>query len=163
MTAATHSEFSIKSNFCLKDIPTSPGLCFDEEKVHNNTQNLNLEQLSCFRKPVVKNLGVLFDSSLKFDKQINLIVKSSFYHLRLLAKALALLQRFWKSNPCLYLYPSWLLHLSTVCRNKQTISRLQMVQNPVARVYKNVNITPILTYLHWLPVTIELTKSVNCY
>ncbi len=35
MTAATHSEFSIKSNFCLKDIPTSPGLCFDEEKVHN--------------------------------------------------------------------------------------------------------------------------------
>ncbi len=24
-----------KSNFCLKDIPTSPGLCFDEEKVHN--------------------------------------------------------------------------------------------------------------------------------
>ncbi len=39
MTAATHSEFSIKSNFCLKDIPTSPGLCFDEEKVHNS-QNL---------------------------------------------------------------------------------------------------------------------------
>ncbi len=35
MTAATHSEFSIKSNSCLKDIPTSPGLCFDKEKVHN--------------------------------------------------------------------------------------------------------------------------------
>ncbi len=35
MTAVTHSEFSIKRNFCLKDIPTSPGLCFDEEKVHN--------------------------------------------------------------------------------------------------------------------------------
>jgi len=27
------ARFSIKSNFCLKDIPTSPGLCFDEEKV----------------------------------------------------------------------------------------------------------------------------------
>ncbi len=38
MTAATHSEFSIKSNFCLKDIPTSPGLCFDEEKVHNRAE-----------------------------------------------------------------------------------------------------------------------------
>ncbi len=37
MTAATHSEFSIKRNFCLKDIPTSPGLCFDEEKVHNSS------------------------------------------------------------------------------------------------------------------------------
>ncbi len=44
MTAATHSEFSIKSNFCLKDIPTSPGLCFDEEKVHNSSL---LQIVSC--------------------------------------------------------------------------------------------------------------------
>ncbi len=40
MTTVTHSEFSIKSNFCLKDIPTSPGLCFDEEKVHNRLLTL---------------------------------------------------------------------------------------------------------------------------
>ncbi len=40
MTAATHSEFSIKSDFCLKDIPKSPGLCFDEEKVSYNIFSL---------------------------------------------------------------------------------------------------------------------------
>jgi len=33
MTTVMHSESSIKSNFCMKDIPRSPGLCFDEEKV----------------------------------------------------------------------------------------------------------------------------------
>ncbi len=49
MTAATHSEFSIKSNFCLKDIPTSPGLCFDEEKVHNRDKAEDLLDARGFR------------------------------------------------------------------------------------------------------------------
>ncbi len=53
MTAATHSEFSIKSNFCLKDIPTSPGLCFDEEKVHNNLLSFLLLVLSATCSPGV--------------------------------------------------------------------------------------------------------------
>jgi len=35
---------------------------------------------------VVKNVGVLFDSELKFDKQIHSVVKSGFFNLRLLAK-----------------------------------------------------------------------------
>uniref|UniRef100_A0A3Q3K0Y9 Reverse transcriptase domain-containing protein n=1 Tax=Monopterus albus TaxID=43700 RepID=A0A3Q3K0Y9_MONAL len=34
----------------------------------------------------VKNLGVIFDSGLNFDKQIRTVVKSSFFHLRLLTK-----------------------------------------------------------------------------
>lgn len=33
-----------------------------------------------------KNLGVVFDNELKFDKQVNFVVKSSFFHLRSLAK-----------------------------------------------------------------------------
>ncbi len=35
---------------------------------------------------VQKNLGVLFDSGLKFDEQINALVKSCFFHLRHFAK-----------------------------------------------------------------------------
>ena len=34
----------------------------------------------------VWNLGVLLDNSLKFDKQICAVVRSCFYHLRLLVK-----------------------------------------------------------------------------
>jgi len=34
-------------------------------------------------KPSIKNLGVVFDSALTFDKQVNAVVKSSFFQLRL--------------------------------------------------------------------------------
>ncbi len=46
----------------------------------------DLGNLATFQKSVVKNLGVQFDVSLKFDKQIKSVVKSCFFHLRLLAK-----------------------------------------------------------------------------
>ncbi len=46
----------------------------------------DLGNLAPFCKSIVKNLGVQFDVSLKFDKQINSVVKSCFFHLRLLAK-----------------------------------------------------------------------------
>ncbi len=36
--------------------------------------------------PTVRNLRVTFDSSLKFAKQIDSVVKASFFQLRLLAK-----------------------------------------------------------------------------
>ncbi len=48
--------------------------------------DLDLGDLSPHVPPCAKNLGVLFDSGLKFDKQINSVVKSCFYHLRRLAK-----------------------------------------------------------------------------
>lgn len=37
-------------------------------------------------KPAVRDLGVTFDSSLKFDKQVNNVVKVSHFLLRLSAK-----------------------------------------------------------------------------
>ncbi len=42
--------------------------------------DLDLGNLSSYVSPCVKNLGVLFDSGLKFDKQINSVVKSCFYN-----------------------------------------------------------------------------------
>ncbi len=48
--------------------------------------DLDLGDLSSYVSPCVKNLGVLFDSGLKFDKRINSVVKSCFYHLWRLAK-----------------------------------------------------------------------------
>jgi len=51
-----------------------------------NICHLNSGVLSSSVKSCLKNLGVLFDSALKFDRQINLVVKSSFYQLRVLAQ-----------------------------------------------------------------------------
>lgn len=50
------------------------------------TDTFNLGLLALCNKTVVKNLGILFDKAFKFYKQINAVVKSSFFHLRLLAK-----------------------------------------------------------------------------
>ncbi len=41
----------------------------------------NLGELSPYCKPVVRDLGVMLDSSLKFEKQINSVVKSAFFSL----------------------------------------------------------------------------------
>lgn len=40
---------------------------------------LNIGELTPFCKPVFKNLRVLFDNTLKFDKQINSVVKSFIF------------------------------------------------------------------------------------
>ncbi len=48
--------------------------------------DLDLGVLKPFVKPSVKNLGGLMDIDFKLDKQINLVIKSSFFQLRQLSK-----------------------------------------------------------------------------
>lgn len=92
--------------------------------------------LAAFPSGTVNNLGVLFDSSFKFDKQVSSVVKSSFYQLRQISKAKhctarkdleKLIHSFVTSrlDYCISLYfglHSALLH------------RLQLVQNAAARL-----------------------------
>uniref|UniRef100_A0AAX7SWL5 Reverse transcriptase domain-containing protein n=1 Tax=Astatotilapia calliptera TaxID=8154 RepID=A0AAX7SWL5_ASTCA len=106
----------------------------------------------------VRNLGVLFDSSFKLDKQVSAVVRSSFYQLRLISKARhyipykdleKLIHAFVTSrlDYCNSLYCG--LHSSL-------LHRLQTVQNAAARILtktkKFAHITPVLADLHWLPV-----------
>ncbi len=83
---------------CLRDIKSwmaSNFLKFNDNKTEiiffGQTEylasvNVNLGPLAVYNKVVVKNVGVWFDRELKFDKQINNVVKSCFFNLRLLAK-----------------------------------------------------------------------------
>ncbi len=52
---------------------------------------LIFDHLSSYFTPCAKNLGVLFDGNLGFDKQISAVVKSSFFQLRRLLKNKSLL------------------------------------------------------------------------
>ena len=52
----------------------------------SNVLFTNSGTLVSFFIPHVKNLGVTFDSGLRFDKQIRSIVSTNFFLLRLLAK-----------------------------------------------------------------------------
>lgn len=52
-------------------------------------------------KPSVKNVGVVFESALKFDKQVNAVVKSIIFQLRPLAKVKSFFFYFcwvWENN-----------------------------------------------------------------
>jgi len=54
--------------------------------VSTGSNKINLGYLQPFVSPSVRNLGVEFDNSLKFNKHISSVIGSSFFHLRLLAK-----------------------------------------------------------------------------
>ena len=105
-----------------------------------------------------RNLGVVFDNGLTFEKQISAICKSAFYHLRRIAKIRSYLSE--ESTIAL-------IHAFITCRldngnallyglPKYQIQRLQSVQNCAARLVKRYpkfgHISQLLFELHWLPV-----------
>ncbi len=103
----------------------------------------------------VKNLGVVFDSELKFDKQINSVVSASFFQLRGLRKLKSLLS-FGDLETVIHAFISTRLDYCNALYagvNQFSLSRLQLVQNAVVRFLmgrkKREHITPILV-LHWL-------------
>ncbi len=106
---------------------------------------------------VVKNLGVLFDKAFKFDIQINSVVKSSFFHLRLLAKVKIFLsfKDFEKVIHAFIFSRLEYFNSLYIGVSQKALSRLQAVQNAAARMLtgtrKQEHITPVLFSLHWLP------------
>ncbi len=124
----------------------------------------DLGNLAPFRKSVVKNLGVQFDVSLKFDKQINSVVKSCFFHLRLLAKVKPFLStsNFEKLIHAFIFVRLYYCNSLYAGVSQSLLTRLQLVQNAAARllmgVRKHQHITPIL---HWLPVHYRVTDLLH--
>lgn len=119
---------------------------------------VDLGFLRNYLTPTATNLGVKLDSGLKLDSQISSVVKSSFYHLRQLAKTKPFVSRqdfeilihafiTTRIDYCNTLYAG----LSQI-----SLTRLQLVQNAAARLLtgtkKHEHITPTLASLHWLPV-----------
>ena len=100
--------------------------------------------------PVVRNLGIMLDSSLNFNKQINSVVEGV-----LLSRSdLEILMHAFISSRldhCNILYTGL---------TQSNIHKLQMVQNAAARMLtgtkKREHITPVLAQLHWLPVKFKI-------
>lgn len=73
---------------CLSDIKSWFSLNFNENKMEvivfgpSDTTDCYLGDLDIYIKPSVKNVGVIFDTALKFDKQINSVVKPSLFQLK---------------------------------------------------------------------------------
>lgn len=124
---------------------------------NGDVPSIDLVSLGPYTKPMVTNLAVKIDRAFKLDKQINSVVKSSFYHLRLLAKIKPVLS---------FSDFEFIIHVFVLTRldycdalyaglNQTLLVRLQLVQNTAARLLtgtrKHEHITPILASLHWLP------------
>ena len=106
-----------------------------------------------------RNLGVIFDTSMSFKKQISKVCQISFMYIRQLRRIRPFLDR----NSAIMLANALVSSRIDYCNSlyydlpKASIERLQRVQNSLARVVvcsvrRTDHITPTLKTLHWLPV-----------
>ena len=152
---------------------SSNSLCFNPHKteilflhlpVHNSQITLP-PPVICDDTPIVystkvRNLGVIFDTTLSFKNHISHTIKSIHYQihqLRLIRKSISIDTA--KLISSAYILPifdycnSLLLHLQSY-----QITRLQTLQNSLVRCIFKINhfshdrISPLLIELHWLPI-----------
>jgi hypothetical protein len=105
-----------------------------------------------------RNIGVIFDTHLTMARHINNICKSSFYHLRNIAK----IRKFISFQTTETLVHSFVSSKLDNCNSlllglpNKLLEKLQFVQNAAAKVItlsrKQEHVTPILINLHWLPM-----------
>lgn len=118
----------------------------------------SLGNLSTLVKPYVKNLGVIFDSQFIFDRQVNAVVKSCFFQIRIIARLKPLLSPADLQKIIHAFVSSRLDYCNSlyIGISQSSLSRLQLVQNAAARLLTGTrrrdHITPVLASLHWLPV-----------
>ena len=110
----------------------------------------------------VRNLGVIFDSDFSFHKRISNICKSCFYHIRDLRRIRRHLPLSTAKTISNSLITSRLDYCNSLINNiaKQDLSKLQIVQNCLARVVLRAPrfspSLPLLKQLHWLPVNYRI-------
>lgn len=107
-----------------------------------------------------KNLGVLFDSHLSFDSQINKVVSSCFATIRSLSR----IKHFLNRDQLTILVCALIFSNLDYCNilyyglKAETIRKLQRVQNSAARLvfkmnlFDRVNTDDLFQQLHWLKV-----------
>ena len=174
ITIGTHKSISRLSD-CLTDISLwmkSSKLMLNSAKTefmiigtkqqrHKLSNHLPVKLLENDISPYdsVRNLGVIFNSDFSFHKHVSIIIcKSCFYHIRDLRRIrchipLSTVKTIFNS-----LISSRLDHCNSLINNiaKQDLSKLQRVQNCLARVVLRAPrfspSLPLLKQLHWLPV-----------
>ena len=162
-----------KLKSCLNDVRiwmANNWLKLNQEKtefiVFGAPKNLDLVQTDCLTlgessvtlAENVRNIGFIFDSALKLDKQVAQMCRIAWFHLHQISKIkLYLTEDQLKTVIHAYVisrldqYNSLLLGLP-----KHLTNKLQLVQNAAARLIlggsRRDHVTPLLVKLHWLPV-----------
>ena len=100
----------------------------------------------------IKNLGIVFDCSLSFNKQINRVVKTAGYHLRIIA----FLKKYLDDKTVKMLIHNYVIsrldYCNVLCPPNYILKKIQNVLNRAARLIKGLSprerITPALIELH---------------
>ena len=110
----------------------------------------------------VRNLGVIFDTDFSFHKHVSNICKSCFYHIGDLRR----IRRHMPLSTAKKIYNALISSRLDYCNSllnniaKQDLSKLQRVQNCLARVVLRAPrfspSLPLLKQLHWLPVNYRI-------
>ena len=117
----------------------------------------------------VRNLGVIFDTSMTMCNQISSLSRNVTFHLRNISR----IRRFLDFDSCNDIIRSLILsrldygNVLLMGANSTDISRLQTLQNWAAklifRARKQDHASPLLRQLHWLPIRDRITFKVMLY
>ena len=101
-----------------------------------------------------RNLGVIFDSSLKTDMQITKACQNAYYHLHNIRR----IRKFLSQEATCTILHAFIISQIDYCNSSMNglIKKLQRVQNTAARLVFNLRkydrITPALATFRWFPV-----------
>ncbi|KAF7653084.1 hypothetical protein LDENG_00087530 [Lucifuga dentata] len=122
----------------------------------------SLGSLSLYVKPEVRNLGVIFDSSLTFNTQVTKVIQTCFLQLRQISKVRSFLS-FSDLEKVIHAFISSRLYYCNALYSgisKGNIHQLQLIQNAASRLLtrcrRTDHISPILAGFHWLPVSFRI-------
>jgi hypothetical protein len=136
---------------------------------HSDLKTLSLQlDETCSIQPstVVRDLGVLLDSTLSMSHHVNFMARACFFHLRRIRQIKRCL-----NEHCLHvLVHSLVLSKINYCNSvlyglpKSTLSPLTSVIHTAARLVKNLgprdHITESLRQLHWLPIQTRISFKI---
>jgi hypothetical protein len=128
-------------------------------KMDNNNCSLSVGETSIKPTDCMKILGALFDQHLTMEKQINSVIRSAYFQLRMIGMIKHYLDKPMLARIIHALFTSRIDHMNSLLVSVPSydINRLQKVQNHAARLLSGArrcdHITPVLKSLHWLPVT----------
>ena len=116
----------------------------------------------CASSDAIRNLGVWFDSELKLGYHVSKISGSAFYHLYNLRR----IRKFLTRQSIESLVHAFITSKLDYCNSllyglsNTHIGKLQRIQNTAARLITGspriCHITPVLHFLHWLPVVYRI-------
>ena len=163
-----------KLQACIRDLKqwmTSNKLQLNEQKTEffMTASKHNLKLLSNITltigdamiepSPIIRNLGVVFDSqNMSMSSHVNTVSRSINFHLRNLNR----IRRYIDTDTCKHATRALILSRldysnSLLCNSTaQNIQKLQVLQNRAARLVYRVgrreHASPLLNQLHWLPI-----------